>query len=76
VVSKEDKQYAIHSIEDFSSAKFEQLLELAERALSGPEPSIHKLANPISEDPKLSIHKQARGYISPDKISYTQTSYR
>jgi hypothetical protein len=71
-----DKTYSVKSAEDFKTGTFDQLLELGRRALSGTEPSLNKLQNPISEDPNISEVKRERGYLSPDKISYSQTSYR
>ena len=74
--SQEDKAYSVNCAEDFKTAKFEELLELGRRGLSGTDPSLKKLAQPISEDPASSLAKRERGYISPSQISYSQTSYR
>ena len=75
-----DKTYSIKSEVDFKTGTFSQLLELGRRALSTSEPSLSKLQNPVSEDPNTSEVKRERGYISPDKISYSgnyaQTTYR
>jgi hypothetical protein len=75
VVSNADRQFAIKNIEDFTG-KWNEVWELGERGLSGGEPSLGRLAQPIAEDGMNSLHKRQRGYLSPDKISYTQTSYR
>jgi hypothetical protein len=75
-VLSSDKTYSIKNADDFKNSTFKQLLELSRRRLSTPEPSIDKLQLPISEDPNISEVKRERGYVSPDKISYSQTSYR
>jgi hypothetical protein len=72
----EDKTYAVKNLDDFKQGTFEELWALGERALSTSEPSLSKLSQPLSEDPPYSLQKRMKGYLSPDKISYAQTSYR
>lgn len=74
--SEGDKIYSIKNAEDFKTAKHEDLIQLAQRGLSGREPSLKKLSNPISQDPKNSLYKLERGYISPSAISYNQKTYQ
>ena len=71
-----DKSYSIKNAEDFKTGKFEDLIQLAQRGLSSTEPSLKKLAQPVSEDPITSLYKKERGYISPSAISYNQRSYQ
>jgi hypothetical protein len=56
--------------------KFEELWELGRRALSGTEPSLGRLKNPISEDPGISEVKRERFFINPTAISYAQKTYQ
>lgn len=74
--SEGDKLWSIKNADDFKTAKHEDLIQLSQRGLSGPEPSLKKLSNPISEDPKNSLYKLERGYISPSAISYNQKTYQ
>ena len=74
--SEADKIYSIKNAEDYKTAKHEDLIQLSQRGLSGREPSIKKLSNPISEDPNTSLYKRERGYISPSAISYNQKTYQ
>ena len=69
--------FSIKNAEDFAIGKFEELVELGRRALSGTTPSLKKLLQPISEDSNISLEKKSRGYIDPSKISFSQgTGYR
>jgi hypothetical protein len=74
--SEGDKIYSISNAQDFKTAKFEELWELGRRGLSGTEPSISRLQNPISEDPVTSEVKRERFYTNPYAISYTQKTYQ
>jgi hypothetical protein len=74
--SEGDKIYSIKNAEDFKTAKHEDLIQLAQRGLSGREPSLKKLSQPIADDPRDSLYKKERGYLDPGAISYTQNSYR
>jgi hypothetical protein len=56
------------------NGKFEELVELGRRGLSGTTPSLKKLLQPVSEDPNISLAKKERGYLDPSKISYSQGS--
>jgi hypothetical protein len=75
-VSQGDKIYSVKNQDDFKLGKFEELWELGRRALSGTEPSLSKLKNPISEDPSISEVKQERFMINPNAISYNQKTYQ
>jgi hypothetical protein len=74
--STEDKLRSVKCADDFKLGNFQELWELSRRGLSGTEPSLSRLSQPISEDPASSEAKKERGYISPSQISYSQTSYR
>ena len=74
--SEGDKIYSIKNAEDFKLGKFEELWELGRRALSGTEPSLSRLKNPISEDPATSEVKRERFFINPNAISYAQKTYQ
>lgn len=68
--------YVVKNTEAFANGKYDELLELGHRGLSGTTPSLKKLSQPLSEDPNTSLVKQERGYLSPSQISYSQTSYQ
>ena len=67
---------SIKNAEDFKLGKFEELWELSRRGLSGKDPSLHRLKQPVSEDGADSLEKQARFFVNPNSISYAQGSYR
>jgi hypothetical protein len=75
-VDRNKPAYSIKNSKDFETGKFDELYQLGQRALSGIEPSLKKLSQPIAEDPRQSLYKRERGYLTPDKISYNQQSYR
>lgn len=54
------KYYAIFNIQDFKDGKFEDLMMLGKRALSDQEPSLHKLKQPVEEDPGNSLAKKGK----------------
>ena len=66
--------FSIKNAEDLANGKFEELVELGRRGLSGTTPSLKKLLQPVSEDPNISLLKKERGYLDPSKISYSQGS--
>ena len=68
--------YVVKNTEDFADGKYDELLELGRRGLSGTTPSLEKQSQPLSEHPNTSLVKQERGYLSPSQISYSQTSYQ
>jgi hypothetical protein len=74
--SEGDHIYSVRNVDDFKNGSFSELWELGRRGLSGIEPSLKKLAQPISEDPATSLVKIERGYISPSAISYAQKTYQ
>jgi hypothetical protein len=75
-VDRNKPLYAIKNTKDFETESFADLYQLGQRALSGLEPSLKKLSQPIAEDPRASLYKKERGYLSPGQISYTQGTYR
>jgi hypothetical protein len=74
--SEGDKLRSIKCAEDFKVGKFEELWELSRRALSGTEPSLSRLKQPISQDGANSLAKQERFYVNPNAISYVQETYQ
>ena len=63
--SEADKIYSIKNAEDYKTAKHEDLIQLAQRGLSGREPSLKKLSQPISEDPSTSLYKREEVHDKP-----------
>jgi hypothetical protein len=74
VYNSKEMCFSVKNAEDFANAKFEELVELGRRGLSGTTPSLKKLLQPVSEDPNISLLKKERGYLDPSKISYSQGS--
>lgn len=72
VYAAKEMCFSVKNAEDFANGKFEELVELGRRGLSGTTPSIKKLLQPISEDPNISLLKKERGYLDPSKISFSQ----
>lgn len=55
-----ERTYTIKNIEDFKRGTHQQLMELGQRGLSGVEPSLSKLEQPITEDPPNSEFKRGK----------------
>ena len=74
VYNEKEMCFSVKNAEDFANGKFEELVELGRRGLSGTTPSLKKLLQHVSEDPNISLLKKERGYLDPSKISYSQGS--
>ena len=72
VFGSKEMCFSVKNAEDFANGKFEELVELGRRGLSGTTPSLKKLLQPISEDPNISLLKKERRYLDPSKISISQ----
>lgn len=71
---KDHPVYSIKNQQDFIEGSWAELYEMGRRGLSKEDPSIHKLKQPVSEDPPTSLPKRERGYIPATAVSYTQGS--
>ena len=64
ICGKDHPVYSIKNQQDFIQGTWAQLTELGQRGLSKEEPSIHKLKQPVSEDPPGSLAKTRKGIYS------------
>jgi hypothetical protein len=72
VYNSKEMCFSVKNPEDFANGKFEELVELGRRGLSGTTPSLKKLLQNVSDDPNISLLKKERGYLDPSKISFSQ----
>ena len=72
--SRQHPLYSVKNQQDFIEGSWADLYEMGRRGLSKEVPSIHRLKQPVSEDPPTSLPKRERGYIPATAISYVQSS--